>query len=381
MASTTSQSSGFELLNDDTLELILEYVGPRSYYAYGAINKRCHGIYLVLASKMTKETFRIGHATLSNMLSRDFFSGFASQSTKITKETFIFGYAPLSVIRDRYSSSKWLSSRGIVEGVVQHRRLDVLLWAIHGGNEFLLRGIVEYASEEGHVNILKDVLSGVDESMRERLFRGGIYSENAVRAGKLELLKWLNTNGLYINKHYCPQIAAKAGHLNILQWLNSNGFLEGKEKCANDAAEKGHLHILKWLNSSGLIEDKGVCAQRAAEAGHIHILEWLQEVGYSLDEETFAWAASGRSLEILEWLRNKNCPWHKCCYEEAAISGRLNVLDWLQNHGCPWGDNIIRTYGYSFNNDVVSWLRDNGFSIEDDSNVDDSDEDDLGDGE
>lgn len=55
-----ASSSGFESLVDDILDLILQFVGKRSYGSYGRINKRCHMIFL--GKNLPKETFLFGYA-------------------------------------------------------------------------------------------------------------------------------------------------------------------------------------------------------------------------------------------------------------------------------------------------------------------------------
>lgn len=213
---TTQVTSGFESLNDDTL------AGKNSYYAYGAINKRSHGVYLA-----------------SNM----------------TKETFISGYAPLYMIIDRCDS--YLDQWGyycVARGVAYYNRRDVLLWAKRENIEEVLRKILYLASYEGRLDLLREVLSGVDESMNEVL--RGYCHDAAVRAaggGKLEVrfafglhdLQWLQDVGCQwdVETFYMGVYLAD---LELLEWLRNNNCPWDSE-CYERAAGQGHLDVLEWL--------------------------------------------------------------------------------------------------------------------------------------
>lgn len=102
------QSSVFKRLNDDTLGLILKFVGKRSCYAYGAIKKRCRDIQHMIY---------------------------------IAKETFLYGYVTLSVTRGKYNKDV---TRSVAKSVVLYNRRALLM-----KHQNILRSTCSLALEKG----------------------------------------------------------------------------------------------------------------------------------------------------------------------------------------------------------------------------------------
>lgn len=198
MASTTLKSSTlFETLNDDTLGLILRFVGRRLYIPFGGINKQCNETYL---------------------------------KSGLTKETFSCGYAPLSVILDKYSGWDWGAGHrlgnAVGKGVIQHNRSDILNWALEEQHMCMMASICKVSVEEGRIDIVKKILSKVSDNTNTNNIFGDL-SRLAVRNGKLDMLKWLITNGNgFPTKDiaWCTREAARGGHLHILEWLKIKGI-------------------------------------------------------------------------------------------------------------------------------------------------------------
>jgi hypothetical protein len=103
--------------------------------------------------------------------------------------------------------------------------------------------------------------------------------EEAAANGRLETLKWLDTNEypLYINNYKLCAWAAKGGHLETLKWLNEKGC-PWDEWCCSGAAETGNLEVLKWLRKKGCPWDWRTCAI-ADENGHYEVLQWAIDNG------------------------------------------------------------------------------------------------------
>ncbi|SPN79733.1 Ankyrin repeat-containing protein, partial [Brazilian cedratvirus IHUMI] len=51
-----------------------------------------------------------------------------------------------------------------------------------------------------------------------------------------------------------------------------------------------------------------IMCSRLAKAGHLETLKWVREKGWSWDESTPIFAASGGHLEILKWCKEQGCP-------------------------------------------------------------------------
>eukprot|EP00594_Rhizosolenia_setigera_P012311 CAMPEP_0178957400 /NCGR_PEP_ID=MMETSP0789-20121207/10888_1 /TAXON_ID=3005 /ORGANISM="Rhizosolenia setigera, Strain CCMP 1694" /LENGTH=285 /DNA_ID=CAMNT_0020639635 /DNA_START=294 /DNA_END=1151 /DNA_ORIENTATION=- len=277
----------FESLNDDTLTTIAEFVGNKSYRAFGGLDKRCREIYL---------------------------------NTKgMKKETFLYGYAPLAVIIDKVNviiegTSPYLLRyvlSAVGGGVVFYNRNDVLAWALEDQNNDVLRGICKVAAGERRFDLLNEVFNNVDDREdKEYIF---LYAgENAAYGGKLEVLKWLDTKGLNI------------------------GF-----RCVNAAACGGQLHILKWLREEKSLELYRELYCNAIGGGHLHVLKWLREQEVPWAEWTFKFAASEENLEILQWLHDEGCPWPEPWDDDVFVhedNTKPEILNWLRANG--YGERI-----------------------------------------
>eukprot|EP00594_Rhizosolenia_setigera_P001752 CAMPEP_0178952832 /NCGR_PEP_ID=MMETSP0789-20121207/8073_1 /TAXON_ID=3005 /ORGANISM="Rhizosolenia setigera, Strain CCMP 1694" /LENGTH=302 /DNA_ID=CAMNT_0020634005 /DNA_START=115 /DNA_END=1023 /DNA_ORIENTATION=- len=267
----------FESLNDDALGLILKFVGDKSYKSFGGLNYHCREIY--------------------------------SATEGIKKETFLYGYAPLSVIINKIVEGgrfnwklHWKLREKVGKGVLFYNRLDVLDWLLQQRNNIVLSGICNAAAEEGRIDVLEEVWK--DEGYKGYVFRD--VNHHAARGGKLNVLKWIEKKGEYIDK-----------------W-----------KCAKEAVEKGQLHIIQWLK-----EEKG--------------LQLFGELYY------FAIDGGGHFL-ILKWLREQACPWDDYIFKYAAVHGNLEILQWLHDEGCPWPD-YVRVPEHDIKPENLTWLRVNGY--------------------
>jgi len=260
----------FESLNDDTLGLILKFVGDKSYATYARINKRCKEVYLA--------------------------SGMA-------KETFVFGYAPLSVIIGRYVDDPSCSFE-VSEGVVVYNRLDVLDWALQEYDENLLKSICFVAAVDGRIGLLNEVWNDIEDDDKECIF-GGIDCA-AANGGKLNVFKWIEEKELPIDKEDCASQAAFHGQTHFLQWLQEEKSLQLSEGLYNKAIRGGHINVLKWLRE--------------------------QEVPSPWDEYTFQHAALKGNLEVLQWLHDEGCPWDpsNSVYKGYVDS---EAQEWLRTNG------------------------------------------------
>lgn len=275
MASTL-KSPGFDTLNNDTIGLVLQFVGKKSYATFGGINQLCRNVYV---------------------------------ASEMPKETFLFGYAPLSVILDQCRDWGWQTDSMLGNplglGVVHHNRNDVLQWALqeqHG----ILRGICEVAIEEGRFDILNKVSSNVDKSFLEELCYLGGLSRYATTLGRLGALKWMYNNGI----------------------VDQDSI-----DLAKEAASEGHLPILIWLKDIGCNFDEEVPSS-AANNGHLHVLKWLREQRCPWNEWTFVRAVRSGNLDMLEWLKKEGCPWKEDgIYFEMFIRSGSDGETWLRDNG------------------------------------------------
>jgi len=391
-------SSGFESLVDDTLDLVLQFVGKRSYRSYGGINKRCRMIFL---------------------------------SKNLPKETFFCGYAPLSMIKDKESVVEFKEKVArynyrLALGVVKCNRYDILQWLLLEKNKRAIVEIFDNAASYG-LNTLKRVknLVGDDAFTAMKIYEDwdvceiaawwgkldvlnwfkskGWFDPNrvasgmkvAARNGNIPILEWLMENGCELDKNLfcgaaggghlnvfrfleekncpldlnrCMPFAASGGSLEIIQWLVQHGFSfdDVDEWVIRCAAREGHLHVIKFFIENGFSINNigGGVSHEAAYGGHLYVLKWLHENNRSFDEITFARAAIRGNIDNLQWLLDNNCSWDKKCYRYAGIlsNNQLEVLEWLKEKGCPRGDNVLHGMG-CVESEVKDWLLENGFTV------------------
>lgn len=226
--------SGFESLNNDTLDLVLEFVGKSSYSVFGKLNKRSHEVYL---------------------------------SSGWPKETFLCGYAPLSIFEEGYIRPSYES---VGKAVVYYNRGDLLNWAIREKNKKMLWGICEIAAEAGITNVLGEVLNSSTLRKKKKF------------------------------SDYLDIVAAEIGHLNVLKWLDTNVLSINKEECVQYAASKDHVKVLEWFLDSGYEFDK--------------------------DEDVFLYAADGGNLGACKWLLEQGCSWNESTLTIAVRAGNIQLL-------------------------------------------------------
>lgn len=372
---TNIKSSGFESLNDDTLDWILLFVGKKSYLPFGCLNKQCRKVFL---------------------------------ASKFPKETYLSGYAPLSMIKEKVTRGRSDNDnfyRGsfyyqIGDSFVSYNRHDILRWLVL--EEYKLQ-VISAFNEAAEVSL--DTLKRVKDSVGQKGFTSMEIHEYwsvcfiSVCNGRLDVLKWLKNNGWFdlSNASLGTEIAARKGYLPIIKWLVENGcpldefifaeavvggnlnvleFLKQNccpfypDSCLYEAATKGNLQIIKWLLKNGcsladvdkwtfetaarkghlqiikwFVENgcsirivNEVSFKEVAEGGHLHVMQWLHENGCPFDKLTFAYATRCGKVENLEWLLDSNFPWDKNCYLQATEYNKLDTLQWLLEQGCPQGD-------------------------------------------
>eukprot|EP00594_Rhizosolenia_setigera_P008295 CAMPEP_0178955844 /NCGR_PEP_ID=MMETSP0789-20121207/9855_1 /TAXON_ID=3005 /ORGANISM="Rhizosolenia setigera, Strain CCMP 1694" /LENGTH=153 /DNA_ID=CAMNT_0020637569 /DNA_START=274 /DNA_END=732 /DNA_ORIENTATION=- len=153
----------------------------------------------------------------------------------MTKETYLYGYGPLGAIKDRiersnieYRELEMESGNGVSfydrevfhgvgVGVVCYNRRDVMDWAVGEKDKQVLQGVCYVAAREERFDILVEVWNNFeDDEDNGEIFES--VDDSAALYGKLNVLKWLETKGLYFFKEHCACKAAEGGQLHILKW-------------------------------------------------------------------------------------------------------------------------------------------------------------------
>jgi hypothetical protein len=153
-------------------------------------------------------------------------------------------------------------------------------------------------------------------------------------SGDLKLYQYLFSHEKLEIESELMQLAIKSGKMETIKWLQSKGCPWCQWPCAY-AAEGGHFEVLKWLREIGHPWDEWTCTA-AAKEGYLEILQWARENGCPWDSSTCSYAAKGGHFEVLKWARWNDCPWDQWTCIYAAKKGHLEILQWSRQNGCNW---------------------------------------------
>jgi hypothetical protein len=203
-----------------------------------------------------------------------------------------------------------------IEEIVQAGHLCILLWAISLGAK------------------LYDELYGI-----------------AVRAGHLEMTKWLFNSRTLCNMEFPSSSfiyrgyidAAILGDLEIFQWMFDTKLPIPVYSCVSAAAYLGHLPIIKLIYSRGLSGHRNVCNE-AARGGHLEVLQFLNDHGTCPNSDDCVMAAKHGHLKVLQWLRSINCTFTGDILIAARDRGHADVYNWVVANGVPRPPNYDAVY-------------------------------------
>ena len=206
----------------------------------------------------------------------------------------------------------------------------------------------------GHIEMLKFLSeNGVNNEVR----RGCVVASGA---GQLEVLKWFGFEKLRSDVGFVAEMVdacVKGVHFELLKFLFSNGF---NVRCVRGGSIdkvilKGNLEMLKFLYSSVIeFENPPKRCAVAAFSGKLHVLKWLlsdvlgivgnpcTKMGF-LSSSCFCQrltmsAAHGGSVKVLKFLDARGFL-SKHAYDAchlAAKRGHLNVIKFLHSKGCEY---------------------------------------------
>jgi hypothetical protein len=123
-----------------------------------------------------------------------------------------------------------------------------------------------------------------------------------VSSGRLELLKYLNSNKYF----------------SMLRYIKTRDDDEGL-RFTSKAASGGYLETLKWLHENGCSPG---CSLGSIES-------------CSIEKPVCVSAAEGGHLECLKWARQNGCPWDRRTRISATMRDHEHVVKWARENGCP----------------------------------------------
>lgn len=185
----------------------------------------------------------------------------------------------------------------------------------------------ENASKKGYISILK--------WLRQTKYDLLIEQEScrlAAKYGQLEVLKYLDSIGLYFDI-YCGYQASKHGHLEILRTFKNDIVQSGKIKdvCCQGAIEGGHIPILAWLYQNDILYFKKEDISKIINLGHIKLLKWVYyNLNYEFEKKDVMVAIYYGRFDILIWLIKKNTPYDKIkCLLKAKECNHSVIFNWI----------------------------------------------------
>lgn len=274
----------------------------------------------------------------------------------------------------------------ILVSAVANGHFSIVKWVYSIDHPKKLNGnSIGHACAGGHLQIARFLVAkyGFDKHFMMLCF------EQASANGHVNILKWLLT----IAKKYYPlntipawqsaitvQHAAANGHLNAVVLLHSVGFACGYG-VIDSAASNGHFDIVRWLHANGSICGPAAAAGAAA-AGHLDILKWLfancpeiwdtyhkqkeANIHYFMDN-----AVCNGHIDIVQWLSGQLADLWLRPYRPSSESwtmgrpaqfGHLKMLQWLDSHtDIQWtGLNMCHSAILGNQLPVLQWLHRNG---------------------
>lgn len=187
MPSSLADPCNFNVLKDDNLQQIIEYVGKKSFFPFSLINKQCNHVF---------------------------------RDSNFPKESFRYTCAPPHLLLELYPQS-------LPTAVVTYNRGDILEYALHiKEDKVMVHDICQKAVMEDRLDILHEIFE--DSKLNQEAMTYLKESELcklAAENGQLKSLKYLRSQGCKWNKR-TALVARLMGFEELYEWLIDNGCPE-----------------------------------------------------------------------------------------------------------------------------------------------------------
>ncbi|AQN68705.1 ankyrin repeat protein [Saudi moumouvirus] len=169
-----------------------------------------------------------------------------------------------------------------------------------------------------------------------------------------QILKFLIENKInllgYANK--LLYLAIYNDDLDMIKYLQQNGINIIENKYIIFTCYHGKINILKYLISLGTIIDNN-CIIKSFKGGHLNVIKYLEEQNHFIDNDLFLIkAAKNRRQEIIEYLINKttysnaiinNALYYACKYKNLDMVNCLIEYKINKLHDNNFTENLINT--------------------------------------
>jgi len=129
--------------------------------------------------------------------------------------------------------------------------------------------ILGHYAESGYLSCLRFYLE-----MTKIKKANGLYI-TAAKHGRLEIMKYINTTTLDLNRGKALNYAAAAGSVECMRYILEVDMEVAKVSAMRSAAEHGHLDCIKFLKELGIEIDTTSCMLTAKRKGNYECLEYL----------------------------------------------------------------------------------------------------------
>ena len=194
--------------------------------------------------------------------------------------------------------------------------------------------------------------------------------DDAIEAGNLEILKWLHANTKCKLTDNQSSFAARHARIEILKWLLTQG-LTFDCYTFQEAIDSGNFETVKFVYDTGYkcieegtadeCECKDVFFKCAAEAGNLEVMKWFHELNFKANEWVFYYAVKNGNLDNMKWMHQVGIRPNSYTFKQAAEIGNLEVMKWLLEIGCPYNEITITASIVNGNLENLKWLIEHNF--------------------
>eukprot|EP00953_Heterococcus_sp_UTEX-ZZ885_P002757 2011-Heterococcus_DN1.PRE.1 len=162
---------------------------------------------------------------------------------------------------------------------------------------------------------------------------------------------------------YAPELtlcAASSGSVQVLTWLEQFGAYRYADHCETSAcaAKAGHAHVLHHMHWQSSYVHTPRIASIAAVRGNTGIFQFLYEFGRynrSVGQAVLVQAASSGSVELMQWLVQHGVQLDASAMPPAVYCGHLDMCTYLRSQGCAWTSELTAAAIAHNRADIVSW--------------------------
>jgi hypothetical protein len=291
------------------LELVLQYVGGKTWLCMGSVSQEWQALYIMLygAKKTSRKQMQLavrgGH---------------------------------LSMVQYLYESRCSLY-KSCCDDAVRFGHVDILRFLLEHGDCVLKDDMCAWAAFYDQPNMLR--------FLHERglaLDKVCIYGSECV-----ELVQYLCQHGhadtlLQLSCETLVDRAARRDNTDLLEWAHADGGMRLTWRACWEAAKHGHLSTVEYmfdmLNDEPADEFHCCLCIAAAHSGFVEVLQFLVGKGFLLESNALKAALQSdhiNSFSMVKYLIDSGCPSYPDAILDAVLTGDVNIVRFMHENGSP----------------------------------------------